>query len=133
MDFQLDRRTLLKGAGAALMPWAARAQSIPASFLKLPERYKTERAMSSGSFPRGKSALFTLEGPGCIRHMWTALRPVPMANRNMILRIWFDGEKDPSLEAPVGDLYGLCHGIPFYPLQSLYLTTQDQAGYNCYF
>jgi hypothetical protein len=51
----------------------------------------------------------------------------------MIVRIWFDGEQNPSVESPPGDLFGLCHGVPFYPLMSLYLTSQDVAGYNMYF
>lgn len=58
---------------------------------------------------------------------------VPLANRNMIVRIWFDGEQSPSVESPQGDLFGLCHGIPFYSLTSLYLTAQDVAGYKMYF
>lgn len=132
-----NRRDLLRLAGLAAAPGAlrpARGAAAPASFLKLPDRFQTERTLNSGTWPGNqKSVLCELPGPGCIQHVWTAMRPAPMANRNMILRIWFDGEANPSVEGPLGDLFGLCHGIPMYPMTSLYLTSQDQAGYNMYF
>ncbi len=49
--------------------------------------------------------LFTLaqiEGPGAIQHIWMT----PTGNwRFSILRIYWDGETTPSIEAPVGDFF----------------------------
>jgi len=139
----MDRRRLLASLpGAALLSHAlshqaARAfQAADTPFLKLPDRFRTERVIGSGDQfvqPNCKSTLAVLDGPGCIRYLWISIRPVPMANRNAILRIFFDEEAHPSVEAPLGDFFGLCHGIPYYPINSIFLSAQHQSGYNCYF
>ena len=43
-----------------------------------------------------------IEGPGCIQSIWMA----PSRSwRNLILRIYWDGEKEPSVECPIGDFF----------------------------
>ncbi len=104
------------------------------SFLELPKEFLIDRVIDSPSIGSGKThVLAELEGPGCIRHIWMATRPRPMLNRQIILRIYWDGEEVPSVEAPLGDFFGLCHGIPFYEINSRYLSVQGQSGLNCYF
>jgi hypothetical protein len=53
-----------------------------------------------------KKSTFTIaeiDGPGAIQHIWMT----PTGTwRYSILRIYWDGEKDPSVEAPVGDFFG---------------------------
>ena len=49
-----------------------------------------------------------INGPGCIQRMWfTILSEDPNAYRNLILRFYWDGEDDPSVEAPFGDFFGM--------------------------
>ena len=53
-----------------------------------------------------KRSTFTLaeiDGPGAIQHLWMT----PSGTwRYSILRVYWDGEKDPSVEVPVGDFFG---------------------------
>jgi hypothetical protein len=104
------------------------------SWLDLPDRFTPDRAL--GNFradPGQRYVLADLDGPGCIRHLWMTTRALPMVNRSMILRIYWDGEEHPSVEAPLGDFFGMCHGLGYYPLNTPYLSAQDQSGYNAYF
>ena len=76
------------------------------------------------------------EGPGCIRRIWVALahpqRPA-LASRKATVRIYFDGEPAPRVEAPVGDFFGVIHGLGFYPIDSHSLSLKAWNGYSCYF
>jgi hypothetical protein len=115
-----------------LLP-ALRAQSSNAG-LDLPQQFRAERVLDVFSARADQRyVLAELEGPGAIRHIWVTSPRNPMANRRMILRMYWDGETKPSVEAPLGDFFGVCHGLLAYPINSLYLSVQDQTGYNCYF
>lgn len=56
--------------------------------------------------------------------------------RKVVLRIWWDGEYAnlPSVETPVGDFFGIGHGIVknFWSLP-LTMSPRDGKGFNCYF
>lgn len=58
--------------------------------------------------PGGRLLLADLEGPGVIRHIWftTSCRD-PQYLRKAVLRMWWDDEKSPSVESPLGDFFGL--------------------------
>jgi hypothetical protein len=52
-----------------------------------------------------------IKGPGMIRHIWmTWMGRTPERARNAIIRIYWDGQKRPSVEASLGDFFGLAHG-----------------------
>ena len=79
-----------------------------------------------------RTTIANLEGPGCIRHIWaTAGREGN--GRQVIIRIYFDEEPVPHIEAPFGDFFGVMHGLPWYPVNNRYLSVQGFSGYNCYF
>ena len=79
-----------------------------------------------------RTTLANLEGPGCIRHIWaTAGREGN--GRQVIIRIYFDEDPIPYIEAPFGDFFGVMHGLPWYPVNNRYLSVQSFSGYNCYF
>ncbi|HEY0866746.1 MAG TPA: glycoside hydrolase family 172 protein [Fimbriimonas sp.] len=61
----------------------------------------------------GKShVLADLEGPGTIKRIWmTVLPSEPGYPSLMTIRIYWDGEKNPSVEAPIGDFFGVGHGM----------------------
>src|SRR5215212_4253361 len=51
--------------------------------------------------------LAEIEGPGAIQHIWMT----PTGNwRYSILRFYWDDEKEPSVEVPVGDFFGMAWG-----------------------
>ena len=69
-----------------------------------------------------------IEGPGAIQHIWMT----PTGNwRYSIIRFYWDDEKTPSVEAPVGDFF--CMGWGKYsPLQSLAVAVNPGSAFNCY-
>jgi len=54
--------------------------------------------------------LCDIEGPGTIRHIWVTTQKEPKNLRSLILRVWWEGQKHPSIECPIGDFMGIGHG-----------------------
>ncbi|MGV3614038.1 MAG: DUF2961 domain-containing protein [Fimbriimonas sp.] len=56
--------------------------------------------------------LADLKGPGTIQRIWmTVLPSEPAYARLLTIRIYWDGEKNPSVECPIGDFFGVGHGM----------------------
>jgi hypothetical protein len=69
-----------------------------------------------------------MEGPGAIQHIWMT----PTGNwRFTIIRIYWDDEKEPSVECPVGDFFGMGWGV-YAPLVSLPVCVNPGSAFNCY-
>jgi hypothetical protein len=67
-------------------------------------------------------------GPGVIQHIWMT----PTGNwRFSIFRIYWDDEKEPSVETPVGDFFGMGWG-KYAPLNSLPITVNPGSAFNSY-
>jgi len=72
--------------------------------------------------------LAEIDGSGAINHIWMT----PTGTwRFSILRIYWDDEKDPSVECPVGDFFGMGWG-EYAPLQSLAICVNPGSAFNCY-
>jgi hypothetical protein len=80
------------------------------------------------------------KGPGVITHIWlTFLGPEPHAwapggsanHQEMLLRIYWDGEEKPGVEAPVGDFFANCFGKRS-EVMSLPVIVEDADSYNCF-
>jgi len=85
------------------------------------------------------AVLADIAGPGCIRHIYFTISGLSrFFLREMILRMYWDDEKTPSVEVPLGDLFGLGFCVPRY-YRSLPVTVNQGAdpdgtiGLNCYF
>lgn len=87
--------------------------------------------------------LAEISGAGEIRHIWMTINsPSPNHLRELVLRMYWDGEKDPSVEVPIGDFFGTGFGyedIPgghvgqaYHDWHSLPITVNGKA-LNCYF
>ncbi len=79
-------------------------------------------------------ALAEIEGAGIIRHIWITVSCAdPMIRRNAVLRMYWDGEAEPSVESPLGDFFGQGWGEN-YNFISLPFAAAPQAGraLNCY-
>jgi hypothetical protein len=60
--------------------------------------------------------LCDIEGPGTIRHIWMTTSNNPLNLRSLVIRAWWDGQKHPSIECPIGDFMGFAHGrvLPYF-------------------
>ena len=54
--------------------------------------------------------LADIEGPGTIRHIWLTTHSKQELLRGCLLRVWWDDQPHPSIEAPLGDFFGFAHG-----------------------
>ena len=83
--------------------------------------------------PGGVLVLADLKGPGVISHFWnTIAHQAPFYSRLLTLRIYWDDETNPSVECPIGDFFGIGHGLdkPFVSLPIK--VSSDGRGRNCY-
>lgn len=83
-----------------------------------------------------KDRVFTfadIRGPGCIRHIWiTVQNSGPNRLRNLILRFYWDDQEHPSVEVPLADFFGVCHGRNVHH-ESAFLATPEGKAFNCCF
>jgi len=75
------------------------------------------------------------DAPGCIKHIWMTTNCEAQAYlRRLVIRMYWDGEETPSVECPLGDFFGLGHGLmkEFISLP-LQMSPQDGRAFNCWF
>jgi len=73
------------------------------------------------------------QGPGEISHIWiTISSPENYHLKKLVLRMYWDGESMPSVEAPIGDFFGLGNG-EYFMFQSLPLQVGSGKALNCFF
>lgn len=85
--------------------------------------------------PGATQVLADIPGAGCIRHIWFTISCAdPMYRRNLVMRMYWDGEANPSVESPVGDFFGQGWGEE-YSFISLPLAAAPTHGkaLNSYF
>jgi hypothetical protein len=69
-----------------------------------------------------------ITGPGAIQHIWMT----PTGNwRFSIIRFYWDDEKEPSIECPVGDFFCMGWGS-FAQLSSMAVCVNPGSAFNCY-
>ena len=77
--------------------------------------------------------LADIDGPGCIRHVWLTTPPGnPGHDRNLIVRCYWDGQAQPSVECPLGDFFGMAHGRR-RPFASALTSMPEGRGLSCYY
>ena len=58
--------------------------------------------------PGGAITVMDVDGPGAISHIWFTIADNEAYHlKRIVLRIYWDGEATPSVEAPIGDFFGL--------------------------
>ncbi len=57
------------------------------------------------------AVLADLKGPGILHHIWVTISAEAFYGRKIVLRMYWDGESSPSVEAPIGDFFGVGHGL----------------------
>jgi len=149
-----NRRSFFQSVTAFLgLPAAAAAQarSAPAGGqdLKLLPAYaraQNYRSLKQSSYqtngangdrwpigPGGTQEVFKASGAGVITHIWfTISAKSPNHLKEIVLRAYWDGQKRPSVEAPIGDFFGLNLG-KYTIYESEYLGCSPGRSLNCYF
>ncbi len=78
--------------------------------------------------PKQTFTLAEIQGPGAIQHIWMT----PTGHwRYSILRIYWDGEATPSVEAPVGDFFA-CGWGKYAQISSLAVCVNPGSAFNSY-
>lgn len=111
---------------------------------RLPYLKSSRSIQISSTDPNGQNADFRpiepgktltladIQGAGTVAHIWvTIASPEPQFLRKLVFRMYWDGEKTPSVECPVGDFFGVGFG-EYVPHSSL-LMGMTSGGYYCYF
>ena len=87
----------------------------------------------------GSIAVLDEAGPGQVSHIWFTIADKEGKHlKRIVLRMYWDGETDPSVEVPIGDFFGTGFeyaedsGQKYQSWWSLPITVQDRAM-NCYF
>jgi hypothetical protein len=77
------------------------------------------------------ATLMDVEGPGMITRIWvTIASDDPHFLRRIVLRMYWDGETEPSVEAPIGDFFGT--GFEYKHYLSAFVG-MSSGGYYSYF
>jgi hypothetical protein len=139
------RKSLLLFLPALLLCSTALPQDLGGwlSTVTQPKDYVQKRASSydrSGGnadyrkiAPRDTLVLMDEAGPGEITHFWTTMwADSRAALKALVLRMYWDNESTPSVEAPLGDFFGLGLG-DYFVYESAPLAAAPQRALNCSF
>lgn len=76
-----------------------------------------------------------IEGSGSIQHIWCTVTDTTEAGRfvlrDLVLRMYWDGEETPSVECPLGDFF-LCGFARGCEINSLPIAVNPKRGMNCF-
>ncbi len=134
------------GAGSVAPAGAAETEADAVERLLAPAKLRSYKARRSSSWDRsggnadsvpvevGKTAtILDVQGSGVITHIWFTIASNDEHHlKNLVLRAWWDGESSPSVEAPIGDFFGLGLG-EYFTYQSALLTVAPVKALNAYF
>lgn len=90
-------------------------------------------------FPGDVKEICHIKDNGVINHIWMTMAPLDDSleeylHRKVVIRMYWDGEETPSVQAPIGDFYGLGHGITKnYVSAPLQMSPEDGRSMNCWF
>jgi len=76
-----------------------------------------------------ETTLVDMAGSGRVTHIWCTINP--QVYRDMILRMYWDGEETPSVESPIGDFFCCGFAKPLN-ITSIPFNTNPTGGLNCY-
>lgn len=85
--------------------------------------------------PGEKANLAEIEGTGSVTHIWLTMDCSEKHYlRKVVLRMYWEKENHPSVEVPVGDFFGLGHGLTEnFSSLPLTMSPKNGRGFNCYF
>ncbi len=134
------------------LPHQGRSMRATSTFRAGPDGKYDPKARPKGDLEEGSNSdnfrvapgqthvLLDAEGPGVITHIWiTFLGPEPQAwakqgsanHQEMLLRMYWDGNTRPAVEAPLGDFFANCFGRRSQVI-SLPVLVEDGDSYNSF-
>ena len=153
MDNKFGRRDLIApatavaalGLGGARLSGAEGPGAAPMDLLAVAQLrdYRSRRSSSwdrSGGNgdsivvkPGETATLLEAQGAGAVTHIWFTINSRDdMHLKKLVLRAYWDGETEPSVEVPVGDFFGLGLG-EYFLYESAFTTVCGQKALNAYF
>ncbi len=129
---------------ACFLPDVLFAQALPSKTdLTQPQDYVLKRISSADPTggnadfrqidPGGTLTLLDANGPGLLTHIWiTVASPEAYHLKKLVLRIYWDQESAPSVEAPLGDFFGLGLG-EYHRWESEPLSVGSDKALNSFF
>ena len=75
--------------------------------------------------------LAKIQGPGVIRRIWCTVRREPEILRGLVLRIYWENQEQPSVEAPLQDFFGIPFGRQV-PFESALFSNPEGRSFNCF-
>lgn len=101
----------MPGSGLEDSLGLARLKNYTARRVSSDNRYVFSNDDSKRIMPGQTLVMANLDGPGMITHIWVTVADNEYAwPRLLRLRVYYDGEKTPSVDAPLGDFFGVGHG-----------------------
>jgi Protein of unknown function (DUF2961) len=83
--------------------------------------------------PGATLTVLDVDGPGTVAHIWFTIADAePYHLKRIVLRMYWDGETDPSVETPIGDFFGLGLG-DYHRWQSELLSVGSDKSLNSFF
>lgn len=147
----LGRLAMLGGAAVGGAAVAARGQNMPRmegnpyhlpeyacaqDYVSLKQSSYDRTGGNGDSWPVAAGAtkeVFNASGPGVITHIWFTIAAESSHHlKEIVLRMYWDGQDKPSVETPVGDFFGLNLG-QYSLYQSAFLNCSSVQALNCYF
>lgn len=117
-----------KGMGAMAVPGPELPFSAAAS--ELGQGWKVNPFLKLA--PHSTTIIMDVSGPGTIEHIWMAtMQNFHGIGRALVLRFYWDGETDPSVEVPLTDFFAIGNDR-FAPVNSLAVVDVPAASMNCY-
>lgn len=85
--------------------------------------------------PGERKDIMAADQPGCVKHIWMTVGGGGECHlRKIVLRMYWDGETEPSVEVPLGDFFGIGFGVhkdfASLPLQ---MSPEEGRAMNCWF
>jgi hypothetical protein len=86
----------------------------------------------SSLLPGATLEMPVLEGPGVITHVWMTSHAGLIEDLNCLsLRIWYDGRREPGVEAPLGTFFAVGGGR-LAPVNSVPVAVSESGSLTCY-
>lgn len=88
-----------------------------------------------GLAPGETHVMLDTDGPGRIGHIWMTVSPYKGHEtflRDLVIRIYWEGSKVPSVEVPLGDFFGLGHGKRYKVCSAPVCVGENKKALNCY-